>query len=113
MRLPLLRLQIPRGDYPVIRRKRNILEMAVATAIFGACAAGAIHVSHAAQETSPADENGTPATAQTSDQDQDSTKQVANENKLQEVVINGFVSSLQNSLAIQKNSDEIVEAVSA
>src|SRR6185437_4731183 len=113
MRRPLLRLQIPRGDYPVIRRKRNILEMAVATALFGACAAGAMPVSHAAQATSTADANGTPATAQTSEPDQNGTKQVANENKLQEVVISGFVSSLQNSLAIQKNSDEIVEAVSA
>ena len=51
----------------------------------------------------------------TSDQDQDKSKkaQVANEDLLQPVVISGFVSSLQNSIAIQKNSDSIVEAVSA
>src|SRR6185437_6884188 len=103
----------PEGGLPVIRRKRNILEMAVATALFGACAAGAMPVSHAAQAASPADGNGTPVTAQTSDQDQKSTKQVANENKLQEVVISGYVSSLQNAVAVQKNSDSIVEAVSA
>ena len=35
----------------MIRRKRNILEMAVATALFSACAAGAMPVSHAAQAT--------------------------------------------------------------
>ena len=97
----------------MIRRKRNILEMAVATAIFGACAAGAMSAAHAAQATSPANDTGTPATAQTSDQDQKSTKPVANENKLQEVVISGYVSSLQNSVAVQKNADSIVEAVSA
>ncbi|MFI5274342.1 MAG: CocE/NonD family hydrolase [Ktedonobacterales bacterium] len=97
----------------MIRRKRNILEMAVATAIFGACAAGAMPVSHAAQATNPANDNGTPATAQSSQPDQNSKKQVANENKLQEVVISGYVSSLQNAVAVQKNSDSIVEAVSA
>jgi iron complex outermembrane recepter protein len=97
----------------VIRRKRNILEMAVATALFSACAAGAMPVSHAAQATGASNDNGTPATAQTSNQDQNSTKQVANENKLQEVVISGYVSSLQNAVAVQKNSDSIVEAVSA
>jgi iron complex outermembrane receptor protein len=38
---------------------------------------------------------------------------VANANLLQQVVVNGFVSSMENSIAIQKNSDSIVEAVSA
>jgi iron complex outermembrane receptor protein len=95
----------------VIRRKRNIIEMAVATAIFGACAAGAMPAAQAAQAAS---DSGSQATQATTDQDQTkSKKQVANENQLQEVVINGFVSSLQNSIAIQKNSDSIVEAVSA
>src|SRR5579885_2759848 len=106
----------PRGDYPVIRRKRNILEMAVATAIFGACAAGVMPVSHAAQAASAGDGNGNGAQATTQGNDQDgakSKKQVANQNVLQEVVIIGYVSSLQNSIAIQKNSDSIVEAVSA
>ncbi|MGA7537240.1 MAG: TonB-dependent receptor [Steroidobacteraceae bacterium] len=102
----------------MIRRKRNILEMAVATAIFGACAAGAMPISHAAQA---ANDNGTQATSDTAassgttDQSNKnkSKKEVANENLLQPVVISGFVSSLENSIAIQKNSDTIVEAVSA
>ena len=98
----------------MIRRKRNILEMAIATAIFGACAAGATPVSHAAQAASATDDNGAQAASQTADQDQKkSKKQVANENMLQEVVVSGYVSSLRNSIAIQKNSDSIVEAVSA
>lgn len=97
----------------MIRRKRNVLEMAVATALFSACAAGAMQVSHAAQAPqatqarSGADDNGSQA-SQTSAQGK-----VANENELQPVVISGFVSSLQNSIAVQKNSDSIVEAVSA
>ena len=101
----------------MIRRKRNILEMAVATAIFSACAAGAMPVSHAAQATG---DNGaqaasdTAASSDTTDQNKSKNKkQVANENMLQPVVISGYVSSLQNSIAIQKNSDSIVEAVSA
>lgn len=99
----------------MIRRKRNILEMAVATAIFSACAAGAMPVSHAAQA---AGDNGAQATSDTAtssdttDQGKNK-KQVANETTLQEVVVSGYVSSLQNSIAIQRNSDTIVEAVSA
>ena len=98
----------------MIRRNRNVLEMAVATAVFGACAAGAMPVSHA-QAASSTSANGSQATPATPDQNQDKNKkaQVANEDLLQPVVISGFVSSLQNSIAIQKNSDSIVEAVSA
>lgn len=102
---------IPQGDSEVIRRKRNIIEMAVAAALFGACAAGAMPAAHAAQAATAGDGN---QTSQTADQPgKKSKKQVANENVLQEVVVNGYVSSLQNSIAIQKNSDSIVEAVSA
>jgi len=109
----------------VIRRKRNILEMAVATAIFGACAAGAMSVSHAQNASAGGDNasqaaSGTQATSDTAASsdttDQSKNKdqtQVANETVLQPVVISGFVSSLQNSIAIQKNSDTIVEAVSS
>jgi iron complex outermembrane receptor protein len=100
----------------VTRRKRNIIEMAVATAIFGACAAVAMPASHAAQPATAANDAGSQATPTAADQDQGASPkkgQVANESQLQEVVISGFVSSLQNSIAIQKNSDTIVEAVSA
>lgn len=96
------------------RRKRNILEMAVATAVFGACAAGAMPVSHAAQAANATNDNSTQAASRSADQDKRKNKeQVANEDLLQPVIVNGFVSSLQNSIAIQKNSDSIVEAVSA
>jgi iron complex outermembrane recepter protein len=98
----------------VTRRKRNILEMTVATAIFGAWAAGATPVSHAAQAATAAGDNGTQAASDTTDQDKKKSKnQVANEDLLQPVIVNGFVSSLQNSIVIQKNSDSIDEVVSA
>lgn len=105
----------------MIRRKRNILEMAVATAIFTACAAAAMPVSQAAQaagdngaQASSDNAAATDATASSDSTDKSKNKKpVANENMLQPVVISGFVSSLQNSIAIQKNSDTIVEAVSA
>jgi iron complex outermembrane receptor protein len=102
----------------VIRRKRNILEMAVASAIFGACMTGAMPAAHATQPASTRDD-GAPTAPQTPDQgdatgtDATGNTQVANENLLQPVVINGFVSSLQNSIVIQKNSDSIDEVVSA
>src|SRR6185437_6231901 len=100
----------PEGGLPVIRRKRNILEMAVATALFSACAAGAMPASHAAQAASTTNDTGAQAASQPADQDQTNGKsQVANANLLQEVVISGFVSSIQNSIVIQKNSDSIDE----
>jgi len=94
----------------VIRRKRNIIEMAVATAIFGACAAGTMPAAHA----QAAGDNGTESASQPADQaGKKNKKEVANENVLQEVVISGFVSSLENSIALQKNSDTIDEVISS
>jgi iron complex outermembrane receptor protein len=92
----------------VIRRKRNILEMAVATAIFGTYAAAALPVAHAQGATAAAQDTGTQAVTPGK-----KSKKVANANLLHEVVVNGFISSIQNSIAIQKNADSIVEAVSA
>ena len=111
----------------MIRRKRNILEMAVATAIFTACAAAAMPVSQAAQaasSASAASDNGSQATSDTAASSDTTTssdttdksknkKQVANENMLQPVVISGFVSSLENSIAVEKNSDEIGQVISS
>ena len=77
----------------MIRRNRNVLEMAVATAIFGACALGAVPASHATEAASASDDND--ATSQTADQDQKKSKEeVANQNAMQTVVVSGFVSSL-------------------
>lgn len=89
----------------ITRRKRSILELAVATACFGAAAvAAAIPVTAVAAPQS--------ASAQTNSHTKKKQK-VANEVILKQVVVNGFLSSIQNSIAIQKNSNSIVEAISA
>ena len=89
----------------ITRRKRSILELAVATACFGAAAVAAVipTTAHAAPQ----------GTAQSTVQKKKLAKQVANADLLHQVIVNGFVSSIQNSIAIQKNSDSIVEAVSS
>lgn len=90
----------------ITRRKRNILEMAVATACFGAAA-----VLAAMPATALAAPQG--AGAQAPGPQKSQQRKVANENLLHTVVVNGFISSLNNSIAIKKNSNSIVEAVSA
>lgn len=83
--------------------------MAVATACFGAAAAVAMPATaNAAPQSSSAQ-----STVQQKKAKKKSEKKVANEQLLQIVVVNGFLSSIQNSIAIQKNSDSIVEAVTA
>lgn len=90
----------------ITSRKRSILELAVATACFGAAAVAAVIpvTAHAAPQS---------ASAQSTAQKKKAAKQVANADLLHQVIVNGFVSSIQNSIAIQKNSDSIVEAVSS
>ncbi|NNM62693.1 MAG: TonB-dependent receptor [Steroidobacteraceae bacterium] len=87
----------------MIKRKRTILEMAVATACFGAAAVMPLTAFAATKSDA----------APTSTQHKKAKKRVANENLLKEVVVNGYISSIQNSIAVQKNSNSIVEAVSA
>ncbi len=90
------------GVLVITRRKRSILEIAVATACFGAAAAVAMPVTAiAAPQKASAPRH------------KKAKKQPANANMLHEVVVNGFVSSIQNAIAIQKNANSIVEAVSA
>ena len=89
----------------ITRRKRSILEMAVATACFGAAAvAAAMPLTAVAAPQNANAQASAPKKA---------GKKVANEQLLPIVVVNGFISSLNNSIAIQKNADSIVEAVSA
>ena len=89
----------------ITSRKRNILELAVATACFGTAA-----VVGAAPATAVA----APQSASARSAHHNKVhKRVVNANLLHEVVVNGFISSIQNSIAIQKNSNSIVEAISA
>lgn len=113
--------KLSQGEFAVItRRKRSILEMAVATACFGAAAvaaampltATAAPQSASAQNSSTQDAAAQNTKTETAAQKK-SESEVANEKLLPIVVVNGFISSLQNSIAVQKNADSIVEAVSA
>ncbi len=85
--------------------------MAVATACFGAAAvAAAMPATAFAGPQNASAQN----TAQTQKIDGKSAKQqVLHEDMLHQVVVNGFISSLQNAIAIQKNANSIVEAVSS
>jgi iron complex outermembrane receptor protein len=90
----------------ITRRKRTILELAVATACFGAAAVMPLTAVAAPQ-------NANAPTAAPSSKSVKTPSAIANEKLLKPVMINGFISSIQNSIAIQKNSNSIVEAISA
>ena len=91
----------------ITRRKRSILELAVATACFGA-AAVAVAMPVTANAAPQSTSNQTVAQHKKAKK-----KPVANAGVLHEVVVNGFISSIQNAIAIQKNANSIVEAVSS
>ena len=92
--------------------KHKLLAMAIASACFGTCA-----VASAATAPAPA--------AQQQDNQQSTSDQSTSTNPLsprdkkdkakqmQGVQVNGFISSIENSTALKKNADSIVEAVSA
>ncbi|MBA2079890.1 TonB-dependent receptor [Rhodanobacter sp. PCA2] len=92
--------------------KHKLLAMAIASACLGTCA-----VASAATAPAPA--------AQQQDGPQSGSDQTASSNPLsprdkkdkakqmQAVQVNGFVSSIENSTALKRNADSIVEAVSA
>jgi TonB-dependent receptor len=94
--------------------KRNVLALALASV--GFCATSAAYAA-----TPPSDkttDQNAPATqdvSNTADTQaaKDREKAKAKAKKLETVQVSGFASSLQNSIATQRNSDEIVEAVSS
>ena len=91
--------------------ERNILAMAVATACFGVV--GVASAGTAAAIAAPA----SPQSAQDQTQAQPDTtaadKEKKKVKKLATVQVTGFRSSVENSIATQRNSDEIVEAISS
>ena len=100
--------------------KRNILALAIASACFAACPAAfaANTAASAAPQTAQdqQDQSATPANADAGSTDKTDKKKKKEANQattLQAIQVNGYAQSLQNSIAIKRNSDEIVEAVSA
>ena len=96
--------------------ERNLLAVAIATACFGLCStAAAATAATTAQGVAPAQDQ---AQSQSADQADDNGK--ANQKNrpgktktLQAVEVSGFVSSIENSTALKRNANGIVEAVSA
>ncbi|HET6913254.1 MAG TPA: TonB-dependent receptor [Rhodanobacteraceae bacterium] len=100
--------------------RRNILALAIASACFGTCSvalAANAAANNAANAPQTSQDQSTPANADTGDTSKtDQTRKKKEAEKattLQAIQVKGYAASLQNSIAIQRNSDEIVEAVSA
>lgn len=102
--------------------KRNLLSLAVASACLGAVvfAAPAVAMSGAGQ-TVPAASSTAMQQQQPQERQEKSDKDEKDEKdksrapakKMQAVEVTGFISSIENSTALKRNSDSIVEAVSA
>ncbi|WP_049621720.1 TonB-dependent receptor [Frateuria defendens] len=92
------------------RFERNTLAMAVAAACMGLCATAT-----AQQAAVPQQAAAQPSSAQQSDAQDDTTEDKDHHKvkQLEAIAVQGFSSSLQNSIATQRNADEIVEAVSS
>lgn len=99
--------------------ERNILAVAIATACFGLCSTAA---AASAPATAPSAQGIAPVQdqAQSQSADQADDKGKANQKNrpgkaktLQAVEVSGFVSSIENSTALKRNANGIVEAVSA
>lgn len=96
----------------MLNLKRNLLSAALASAMFMA----ATHAqADAAPAPSPQSSDSTQNADQSATQGKDGKKADAKRGatKLQAVEVSGFVSSLENSTAVKRNADSIVEAVSA
>jgi iron complex outermembrane receptor protein len=93
----------------MLNLKRNLLSAALASAMF-------MVATHAQADAAPAQDQQ--STDQSATQNQTGTTKKADakrasETKLQAVEVSGFISSIENSTAIKKNSNAIVEAVSS
>lgn len=96
--------------------KRNLMAMALISA--GLCCTAIANAAPADPSGAPTgtgqnapDQSATPAATSSDDQSSGANKKKAK--KLAAVQVNGFVSSIENSIATKRNSNEIVEAVSA
>jgi len=93
--------------------KHKLLAMAIASACFGTCA-----VANAATAPAPAAQQQDSQQSTGNDQSADANAKSARDKKdkakqMQAVQVNGFISSIENSTALKRNANSIVEAVSA
>ncbi len=91
--------------------KHNMLAMAIASVCLGMCAtAYAATAPAAGSQQSTQDQAPTTSAEQTRKDEKDKDK---HKTQMQAVEVNGFISSIENSTALKRNSSTIVEAVSA
>ncbi|WP_017462075.1 TonB-dependent receptor [Dyella ginsengisoli] len=97
----------------MLNLKRNLLSAALASAMF-------MVATHAQADAATAAGQQSSDTSQSSDQatgkdtkTADGKQRPSSATKLQSVEVSGFISSLENSTAVKRNADSIVEAVSA
>ena len=91
--------------------ERNILAMAIASACFGMV--GVANAGTAAAIAAPASPQSAQDQTPPAKDKTDADKKRHKVNTLQAVQVTGFLSSIENSTAIKRNSNSIVEAVSA
>ncbi|HJW05669.1 MAG TPA: TonB-dependent receptor [Rhodanobacter sp.] len=91
--------------------KHNMLAMAIASVCLGMCAtAYAATAPAAGSQQSTQDQAPTTSAEQTRKDEKDKDK---HKTQMQAVEVHGFISSIENSTALKRNSSTIVEAVSA
>ncbi len=96
------------------RFERNILAMAIASTCLGVCSiasAGTAPTAAASSRQGMQDQSDSTTDGQVPRKEKKSQR--GHTTQLQAVEVNGFASSLENATAIKRNSDAIVEAVSA
>ncbi len=87
--------------------KHNVLAMAIASVCLGVCATAYAGTAPSASQQQDTQDQAQPAST---DKDTDGKHKTK---KLEAVEVNGFISSIENSTAVKRNADSIVEAVSA
>ncbi|RCS30335.1 TonB-dependent receptor [Rhodanobacter denitrificans] len=94
--------------------KHNVLAMAIASVCLGMCAtAYAATAPLSGQQQSTQDQAPAASTDKADQNSKDADGKRKSQKQLQSVEVNGFISSIENSTALKKNADSIVEAVSA
>ncbi|WP_426702393.1 TonB-dependent receptor [Rhodanobacter sp. Col0626] len=96
--------------------KRNVMALALIAA--GVCFTAGVYAAPAARHDGPATTLNAPQDTQDQTQPQAADASASDKDrkkakKLQAVEVNGFVSSIENSTALKRNANSIVEAVSA
>lgn len=92
--------------------KHNVLAMAIASVCLGVCATAYAGTAPSASQQQDTQDQAQPSSTDNNSKDAN-TDGKRKTKKLEAVEVNGFVSSIENSTALKRNANTIVEAVSA